>query len=116
MLKKYSQNSINRLHRAGYTIYKNDKIAIVKHYNKPGRLNYLKDIGQCFWMLIYGIISIIEFPFCLIIALFSFIPKIYFIDKNIDIKEKQEQNKIDMEAKNSLLFDDDDIVNKFFND
>jgi len=66
---------IDYLNRAGYIIYQNKIIAIMKHCNKS---SYLKELGECLWMLVYGIISIIAFPYCLIILLYKFIPKIYF--------------------------------------
>ena len=72
-----TMESIERLNRAGYVIYQNKRIAIVREYNDSGRKNYLRDIGECLYMLVYGIISIVGFPFCLIYTLYKLLPKIY---------------------------------------
>lgn len=95
MFKKASLKSIDTWTKGKYILYQNNKFAIVKHYNKYGRQNYLRDIGQCFYMLICGIISIVGFPFVLIYDLYSFIPKIYIKDKSIDKEETENQEETD---------------------
>ena len=76
MFKK-TTDKINFLNKAGYVIYQNKRIAIIRHYNDSGKKNYIRDILQCLWMLIYGIIQIVCFPFALIYILLDLLPKIY---------------------------------------
>lgn len=87
MFKKVNLKSCKLWADCKYTLYENNKIIILKHYNYSGRQNYLKDLKECFWMLGYGIISIIGFPFVLIHTLLQFIPKIYIKDNNEINKE-----------------------------
>lgn len=102
MFKRKSLANIDYLNKAGYVIYQNKKIAVVTQYNYSGKQNYLKEIGQCLWMFVYGIISIIGFPFCLFYTLFSFIPEIYIKDKSIDIKKQEEEDKADTELNEKI--------------
>lgn len=81
MFKKKLKD-IDFLSRAGYVLYQNNKLAIVRHYNDSGRQNYFRDIKDCFSVLIVGALGIIIFPFYLIYTLFSFMPEIYFIEKD----------------------------------
>jgi hypothetical protein len=81
----------------GYTLYENNKIIILKHYNQYGRKKYIKELGECLYMLVYGIISIIAFPFVLIHTLLTFIPNIYIKDGNIDKNKQEEKIKTDKE-------------------
>lgn len=71
----------DRLDKMGYAIYRNNKIIIIKQYNSSGKQNYLRDMKECFWSLICGLLYIIGFPFYLLYTLYQFIPKIHFIKK-----------------------------------
>lgn len=94
---KISRKSANRLIKAGYSIYSNDKIIINKKYAKY-KFNF-EEILEAFGTLITGIENIIYSVLLLIIALLGFIPRIHIINNDIDNKEQSNVYKIDEEMR-----------------
>jgi len=92
IIKRISRTSANRLIRARYTIYNNEKLIICKKYGKY-KFNF-EEILDAFKTLVVGIGNILYSIILLIIAIFGFIPTI-----NI-IKEENEESEIDEEMRN----------------
>lgn len=93
MIKRISKKSANRLIRAKYTIYNNEKFIICKKYGKY-KFNF-QEIFDAFKTLIVGVGNILYSVVLLIIAVIGFVPIINIIDE----KERTESEEVDKEMR-----------------
>lgn len=85
-----SQSTLNTLKEINALIYYNNKIAIIKPYNRHSIKNCTKDLLETFTPLLEGLLNIVIFPFKFIYRLYSFLPNVRFVKED----EKQEIESI----------------------
>jgi len=98
IIKRISKKSAKRFVKAGYSIYNNDKILILKQY--PTYKTNFKKILEPLETFIFGVGNILYSVVLLIITLIDFVPRINVIDESIDENERKEQEEIDEEMRN----------------
>lgn len=98
MFRKLSKKVANDLIKCGHPLYYSDGFLITKQYAKGNLIHLLKDICNILLSALIGLGYIVVTPFLIIYYLFSYIPNVYIIDKNIDKQKEAEE----LETNNSL--------------
>lgn len=94
IIKRISKKSAKRFIKAGYSIYDNDKILILKQY--PTYKTNFKKILEPLETFIVGVGNVLYSFVLLIVTIIDFIPRINIIDEN----ERKEQEEVDEEMRN----------------